>query len=116
MLRELGITLSKPPILWCDNISATYLSANPVFHSHTKHMDIDYHFVRDIVATKTLKVAFCSSNDQIANTFTKPLISEKFSIFRSSLNVSEIPMDSQGHIKLDHFVGHTPAYSLFQCI
>ncbi|CAO2045908.1 unnamed protein product [Urochloa humidicola] len=38
LLKEHGVQQTKVPILWCDNISATYLSANPVFHACTKHI------------------------------------------------------------------------------
>ena len=50
LLQELGV--QSPPVarLWCDNIGATYLSANPMFHAQTKHIEIDYHFVRERVA------------------------------------------------------------------
>ncbi|GJY98127.1 putative RNA-directed DNA polymerase [Tanacetum coccineum] len=50
LLHELGIRSSSTPILWCDNLGATYLLANPIFHARTKHVEIDYHFVREKLA------------------------------------------------------------------
>jgi histone deacetylase 1/2 len=56
LLDELGVSQSKAAVLWCDNIGATYLSANPVFHARTKHIEVDYHFVRERVARKLLDI------------------------------------------------------------
>ncbi|XP_019178883.1 PREDICTED: uncharacterized protein LOC109174045 [Ipomoea nil] len=47
LLRELGLHSGRPAMLWCDNLGATYLCANPVFYARTKHVEIDFHFVRD---------------------------------------------------------------------
>jgi hypothetical protein len=66
LLRELGINLSRPPTLWCDNIGATYLSANPVFHRCSKHVEVDYHFVRERVSSQQLDVRIISTKDQVA--------------------------------------------------
>ena len=49
LLSKLLAPVQLPPTLFSDNLSATYLSANPVFHSRMKYLAIDYHFVRDLV-------------------------------------------------------------------
>jgi hypothetical protein len=50
LLRELGISQAQSSVLWCDNIGGAYLSSNPVCHARTKHIEVDYHFVRKCVA------------------------------------------------------------------
>jgi hypothetical protein len=47
LLKELNINSPRTAKLWCDNLGAKYLSANPVFHARTKHIEVDYHFVRE---------------------------------------------------------------------
>jgi hypothetical protein len=71
LLCELGIPQSHATVLWCDNLDATYLSANPVFHVRTKHIKIDYHFVRERVARKQLESCLISTNDQVTDGLTK---------------------------------------------
>jgi histone deacetylase 1/2 len=84
-----GLKISHPPIarLWCDNIGARYLSANPVFHARTKHIEIDFHFVSERVAQKLLDIRYIHTNDQLPNGFTKPLATCKMKIFRDNLNL-----------------------------
>ena len=54
LLKDLGVFLRTLPILWCDNISALALASNPVFHARTKHIEVDYHFVREKVLRRDL--------------------------------------------------------------
>jgi histone deacetylase 1/2 len=93
LLGELGVIQRSPPVLWCDNIGATYLSANPVFHARTKHIEIDFHFVRERVAQKLLDVRFISSKDQLADIFTKPLPLPQFTACRRNLNLYEVEIE-----------------------
>ncbi|KAK1697903.1 hypothetical protein QYE76_014600 [Lolium multiflorum] len=87
LLGELGVSQRHPPILWCDNIGATFLSANPVFHARTKHIEVDFHFVRERVAKKLLQIRFISSKDQLADIFTKPLPLPLFTSCKRNLNI-----------------------------
>jgi hypothetical protein len=87
LLKELGIHQTRPPSLWCDNIGATYLSANPIFHRRMKNVEVDYHFVRERVATGHLEVRFISTKDQLADAFTKPLPGPAFRDFRANLKL-----------------------------
>jgi hypothetical protein len=50
LLDELGVPHPSATALWCDNLGATYLSANPIFHARMKHIEVDYHFVWERVA------------------------------------------------------------------
>lgn len=56
LLHELGFDSLCVPKLWCDNLGTTYMSANPVFHARSKHVEINYHFVRDKVASGEVNV------------------------------------------------------------
>ncbi|GJX27681.1 ribonuclease H-like domain-containing protein [Tanacetum coccineum] len=62
LLRELHNPLSSATLVYCDNVSAVYLSCNPVQHQHTKHIEINIHFVRDLVATGQVRVLHVPSH------------------------------------------------------
>jgi hypothetical protein len=87
LLTEIGVKHPPKARLWCDNLGATYLSANPVFHARTKHIEIDFHFVRERVAQGLLDVRFIATGDQIADGFTKALPVIKLKKFRDNLNL-----------------------------
>ena len=87
LLTELGISHSQVARLWCDNIGAKYLSANPVFNARTKHIEINFHFVRERVAQKLLDIRFINTGDQVADGFTKPISVAKLREFRFNLNL-----------------------------
>nr|GFC65447.1 ribonuclease H-like domain-containing protein [Tanacetum cinerariifolium] len=96
LLRELHSSLSTATLVYCDNVSAVYLSANPVQHQRTKHIEIDIHFVRDMVQTSHIRVLHVPSGYQYADVFTKGLPTALFEDFRSSLSVWLPPAQSAG--------------------
>jgi hypothetical protein len=91
LLKDLGVFISEAPILWCDNISALAIASNPVFHARTKHIEVDFHFVRERVLRKDLTVKFVSTLDQLADIFTKSLPTHRFLDLRSNLMATVRP-------------------------
>jgi hypothetical protein len=86
LLHE-GIPHPPTARLWCDNLGAKYLTPNPIFHARIKHIEIDFHFVRERVAQKLLDVRFISTYDQLVDWFTKPAVPSKIRRFCSNLNL-----------------------------
>ena len=91
LLTEMGVTIPTMPIIYCDNIGATYLCANPVFHTRMKHIAIDYHFVRGQIQSGALRVSHVSTKDQLADGLTKPLSRTMFQASRSKIGVTQVP-------------------------
>ena len=96
LLRDLHIPLSSIPLIWYDNVSAISLAFNPVFRARTKHINIDYHFVREKVAQKQLDVRFISTLDQVADIFTKGLHSSRVRDLQAKLRVRPRPHQLEG--------------------
>lgn len=65
LLRDLAVPFRYQFLLHCDNASTTHLAANPVFHACSKHIEVDYHFVRDLVVAGKLLIRLVRSNNQI---------------------------------------------------
>ena len=99
-LRQLLMELCHPPcratLVYCDNISAVYLSTNPVQHQRTKHVEIDLHFVRERVALGQVRVLHVPTTSQYVDVFTKGLPISVFQEFQSSLNVRCAPVPTAG--------------------
>ena len=75
LLDEIGAFKHIPPMstLNGDNQGAIALPHNPEYHARTKHIDIQYHFIRDLVTTEKIYLQFCPSTDMIADIMTKAL-------------------------------------------
>jgi hypothetical protein len=88
LLSELSCPVDKATVVFCDNVSAVYLSANPVHHRRTKHIELDIHFVCEQVALGRVRVLHVPTSPQFADIMTKGLLSTTFPEFRSSLCTS----------------------------
>lgn len=91
LLSEFGIALTQQPVVFYDNVGATYLSANPVFHSRMKHLALDFHFVRENVRSGALRVTHVSTKDQLADALTKPLPRPHFPELVHKIEVVSLP-------------------------
>ena len=65
LLKDLRISPPSSPTLYCDNISALYMTINPVFHARSKHIELDYHFIHERVALGLLVTTHIPSTKQV---------------------------------------------------
>ncbi|XP_022030534.1 uncharacterized mitochondrial protein AtMg00810-like [Helianthus annuus] len=96
LLLELRRRVKSATLIYCDNISAIYLSGNPVQHQRTKHIELDIHFVREHVQRGTVRILHTPTRFQIADIFTKGFPRILFEDFRSSLNIRPPPVSTAG--------------------
>ena len=73
LLHELRFGKDEQMKLICDNQAALHIASNWVFHEMTKHIEVDYHFIREKIASGCMTTSFVNSSDQLANVFTKSL-------------------------------------------
>jgi hypothetical protein len=76
LLAELGVPHYRVACLWCDNIGAIYLSANLVFHARTKHIVVNYHFVRERVGQKLLDIQLILSGEVSVSEAASSILSQ----------------------------------------
>ena len=72
------------------------MSENPVFHDKSKHIEIKYHYIRDMVQRGEVNLQYVATDEQIADVLTKPLARAKFEYFREKLGVLQIEVPSKG--------------------
>ena len=85
LFKKLKIECVSMPTIWCDNISATELVKNLVYHSRTKHIELDMHFIRDKVLARELEINYIPREEQIADILTRPLTFTQFNYLKSKL-------------------------------
>ncbi|XP_015168566.1 uncharacterized mitochondrial protein AtMg00810-like [Solanum tuberosum] len=87
MLKDLGYEQTEATKIMCDNSSAVSISKNPVFHGRTKHIKIKFHFIREVQQSNEVLLVHCSSQNQLADIFTKSLPKERFEDLRQRIGV-----------------------------
>ena len=86
-LQDLQVNFDEPIPIFCDNTSAISISKNPVMHSKMKHIPIKYHFFREQVIKKNIKIEYVGPKEKISDIFTKPLPHEAFEYLHQKLGI-----------------------------
>ena len=97
ILDDLHFQQHDPTIIHCDSSSAIKLSKNPVLHGRSKHIDVRYHFLRDLSNEGTIELVYCRSEDQIADIMTKALKLDAFEKLRNLLGMCSFQVLEQGN-------------------
>ncbi|KAJ0444073.1 putative RNA-directed DNA polymerase [Helianthus annuus] len=99
LLQELRALPPSRPTLLCDNQSALFMTQNPISHKRSKHIDLDYHFLRELVLSGQLATKYIPTKLQVADIFTKSLPKSSFYQLRDQLNIRPPPFSLPGDIK-----------------
>lgn len=93
MVKDLPIlTGMDSKELYTDRESAKSLAKNPVYHDKTKHIDIEYHFVRESVIEGRTNLLFVRSEQQLADGLTKAVSNETWSLLINSLGLRQLKL------------------------
>lgn len=90
IFKEIQFKQQGATSIYCDNSLTIKLSRNPVLHGRSKHIDVKYHFLRDLAKDEVINLIFCRSEDQVADIFTKPLKTPLFHKLRELLGVCSL--------------------------
>ncbi len=86
-------------VIYYDNISSILFVNNPIYHARTKHIEVHYHFIREKVLAKEINLIHVSTEDQVADIFTKALGIDKLKKFRQMLGVLEVDLSLRGSVE-----------------
>ena len=94
LLAGMKIEIKDPVIILCDNTGVINISKNAMIHTKTKHIIIKFHFLRELVQDKEVRLEYVNAKEQIVDIFTKSLPKDAFLYLRGKLGV--IPL-SEAH-------------------
>jgi hypothetical protein len=96
LLTDLFDLEMRETVILCDNQSCINMTENPVFHDRSKHIEICYHYICDMVQRGALKLEYISTDEQVADMLTKPLSHVKFEYFRYKLGIVRKDLPRKG--------------------
>lgn len=91
VLENLGHFQNGVTTVLCDNSSTIKLAKNPVMHGRSKHIDVRFHFLRELTKEGAIELVHCGTRDQVADLMTKPLKLEMFLKLREQLGMCQVP-------------------------
>ena len=86
-VHELGFT-QKRYVLYCDSQSAIHLGKNPTFHNKSKHIDVRYHWIRDVLDSKLLELEKIHTDKNAADMMTKVVPREKLELCANTVGIN----------------------------
>lgn len=87
ILKSIGCDQKEATVLFCDNSSTIKLAKNAVLHGRSKHIQVRYHFIRELVGDEVIEMEYCSTQDQVADIMTKAVKLEVFEKLRGYMGV-----------------------------
>jgi hypothetical protein len=96
LLQDVGEEQKEPTMIKCDNQSSINIANNPIFHARTKHVEAQFHFVREKLQSNEIALMYCNTSENVVDIFTKPLGKIKFELFREMLGVEVNPFSIKG--------------------
>jgi hypothetical protein len=89
LLKEINFAQHEATPIYLDSKSAIELVKNKVHHERSKHINVKFHFIREQVKEKKIELIYVSSDEQVADIFTKPLPTVKFKKFKNLLGMKD---------------------------
>ena len=117
LYRNVSIPISPPIFLLVDNQSAIALVENPIFHTCSKHIEVQHHWVCEKIEGGLIELEYIPTADQVADIFTKPLMVEKFQRFCGALGL--VPVELQGlsgHVGVAMQMSYFGQWNIFRLI
>ena len=83
-------------VILCYNQSCINMTENPMFHDRSKHLEIKYFYIQDVMQKGAINLQYVSTDEQVADVLTKPLSRIKFKHFREKLGVVRKDLPRKG--------------------